>query len=54
MSDKVRKILMFLFMIVFVFSAVRLGMYFMEYKKGDDNYETARQFVVTTMNITQI
>ena len=48
MSNKVRYILMGLLAIVFCFSAVTFGKSFMEYRKGDKIYDTAKDFAVTT------
>lgn len=46
MSDKVRRILMGLLACVFLVSAGFFVKYYMEYRKGDQIYETAREFVV--------
>ena len=53
MSERKRKFFMFICVVIFVFSAVRLGMYFMEYRKGDSIYEEARRFVVVSEGLTQ-
>ncbi|MBQ2924428.1 MAG: class B sortase [Anaerotignum sp.] len=48
MSDKLRRILMAVLFIVFCVSAISFGKSFMEYRKGNHIYETAKEFVVKT------
>lgn len=47
MSDKLRRILMAVLFVVFCVSAVSFGKSFMEYRKGDQIYDAAKEFVVT-------
>ena len=46
MSDKLRRILMCVLAIVFCVSAFHFGKAFLEYRKGDQIYENAMEFVV--------
>ena len=48
MPDKIRKVLMVLFAVVFCVSAFHFGKAFLEYRKGDQIYESAKEFVVET------
>lgn len=52
MSDKLRRALMFVLVCVFLVSAVFFVKYFMEYRKGDKIYETAKEFVVEAGDAT--
>jgi len=46
MSDKIRRVLMIILACVFVVSACVFGKSFLEYRKGDQIYETAKGFLV--------
>ena len=46
MSDKLRRILMGILALVFCVSAFHFGKAFLEYRKGDQIYENAMEFVV--------
>ena len=47
MSNKLRRILMALLTVVFCVSAFHFGKAFLEYRKGDQIYESAKEFMVT-------
>ena len=47
MSNKLRRILMALLAVVFCVSAFHFGKAFLEYRKGDQIYESAKEFMVT-------
>ena len=46
MSDKIRRVLMAVLACVFVVSACVFGKSFLEYRKGDQIYETAKEFTI--------
>ena len=47
MTDRLRRIFMVLLAIVFCVSAFHFGKAFLEYRKGDQIYESAKEFMVT-------